>query len=323
MCGVTILGLSFGYVLLLFGGIIEDFLTKDSIIYVDHITANLMAQWRTPDLTQWLTWITCLGREWVVVALIVTVAIILAVRRERDALIAFGITEAGTLLFLYLSKLGFHRPRPDIALYFESTYSFPSGHATFAVALYGFIGYLLMLMRHAGSLRARLNILFVTTVLVLVIGLSRVYLGEHYLSDVYAGFLLGTLWVIVGITVLKWRTARRHTPAAAPMRYHRLIMGALLTLLVANFSGYNATHPYPPAQHSAPAPVLVQDLTPYFSEEDNRFTRNLLAITVINNKTSTCLSRVSPGSAICIERKWRTFFSKSNFGRSNITIRVC
>uniref|UniRef100_UPI0025CCAB31 DedA family protein n=1 Tax=Nitratifractor sp. TaxID=2268144 RepID=UPI0025CCAB31 len=59
---LTILTLLSGYILILFGGIVEDFLTRDPIVYLDQIVANLMAQWRTPELIRLFTWITYLGR---------------------------------------------------------------------------------------------------------------------------------------------------------------------------------------------------------------------------------------------------------------------
>ncbi len=308
---LTVLGLGFGYVLLLFGGIIEDFLTQDSIIYVDHITANLMAQWRTPELTWLLTWITYLGRELVVVAVILSATIILWVYRRYDALLSFAFVEGGALFFMWLSKLAFHRPRPDIALYFESTYSFPSGHATFAVALYGFIGYLLI--QEISTLSNKLNTIFVTTILVLGIGLSRIYLGEHYLSDVYAGFLLGTLWVIVGITIFQWRAAHSVTSATPPKRlakqHLQIVSAATLISLSVTFVGYNTAYPYPPARHTAPVSVTIQDPAHYFAQEENRYTRNLLGIQ--SRPINLLLSMQTNPCQILNQEGWHTL-SKSN-----------
>lgn len=271
---LTILSLAFAYVLILFGGIVEDLLTRDPIVYVDRIVANLMAQWRTPGLTEFFTWITYLGRETVVVAVVLLAATALLLYRRYGELAALGVSVLGSALFVALGKLAFHRPRPEIALYVEKSYSFPSGHATLSVALYGFLGYLLI--RHASTLRSKLNLLFATTLLILAIGFSRIYLGEHYLSDVYAGFLLGTLWLIIGITLLKWMEYRHLLPAGKPVSNARWIFASLTVLFLVGFTFYGSRFPYRLAVHPPARPIPLQDLREYFSREDQRLTRNLL-----------------------------------------------
>jgi membrane protein DedA with SNARE-associated domain/membrane-associated phospholipid phosphatase len=271
---LTLLTLAFAYVLILFGGIVEDLLSRDPIVYLDQIVAHLMAQWRSPDLTAFFTWVTYLGRTPVVAsAYLLSAAILLLYRRPRE-LGALTVSLAGSALFVTLGKLAFHRPRPEIALYLETSYSFPSGHAAVAVALYGFLGYLLM--RHASTLRSKLNLLFVTTLLILLIGFSRIYLGEHYLSDVYAGFLLGTLWLIVGVALLKWMEYRGFLPEGEPSRAARPIVGSLVLLFLVAFSLYGSRFPYRLAVHPPASTLQLKDLRSYFSQEEHRLTRNLL-----------------------------------------------
>ena len=273
---LTVLVVSFGYVLVLFSGIIEDFLSRDSIVYVDHIIANLMFQWRTHGLIDFFTWVTYFGRGPVVAAVVLVVAILFLLHRRYDDLIAFFVSLSGSLIFLWLGKLAFHRPRPDIALYLESSYSFPSGHATIAVSLYGFLGYLLI---HYGStLRAKLNIFFATTVFILGIGFSRIYLGEHYFSDVYAGFLLGTLWVIIGVTVLKWMKYHSVFPYKKPVTYSKALSSFLVIVVSISVLVYLYIFPYRLAIHKPVLPATIQSLQHYFSQENNRFTRNLIGI---------------------------------------------
>ena len=289
---LTLLVLSFGYVLILFGGIIEDFLSKDSIIYVDHIIANLMYQWRTDGLINFFTWITYLGREPVVATVILLVVILFLLYRRYNDLIAFFISISGSLIFLWLGKLAFHRPRPNIALYFEHTYSFPSGHATIAVSLYGFLGYLLI--HYSPTLRTKLNIFFTTTILIFAIGFSRIYLGEHYLSDVYAGFLLGTLWVIIGITLFKWIKYRSIFTNKQPMQYSKAISSLLLVSVSISLLVYLYKFPYRYAIHKPVLPVAIKSLSHYFSDENNRFTRNLIGLQsrpisiIVSGKINPC-----------------------------------
>jgi len=93
----------------------------------------------------------------------------------------------------------FQKPRPNLnQLVAVTGYSFPSGHAMVSTAFYGLLIFLcITLMKH----RAKYFFSGFLGLLILAIGLSRVYLGVHYLSDVLGGFAVGTAWVVLMITV--------------------------------------------------------------------------------------------------------------------------
>lgn len=93
-------------------------------------------------------------------------------------------------------KLAFARARPELDHPFVNlhTYSFPSGHATVSVAVYGALA--LLLARRISSWRARALIVAATALMVGLIGFSRLYLGAHFLSDVLAGFDAGFTWLM-------------------------------------------------------------------------------------------------------------------------------
>ncbi len=98
-------------------------------------------------------------------------------------------------------KLFFAKPRPQLwhQLIVETSSSFPSGHALGSMVVYGFLAYLLA----TEFPRSARLIYTVMTGLILLIGLSRLYLGVHWLTDVIAGYLVGFLWVITCISILK------------------------------------------------------------------------------------------------------------------------
>jgi len=80
--------------------------------------------------------------------------------------------------------------------------SFPSGHAIMVVTFYGLLIYIL---QHSISIDwLKLMLTFLVVVLILLIGFSRVYLRVHYASDVAAGFVIGLLWLLLSLAVLKW-----------------------------------------------------------------------------------------------------------------------
>ncbi|MEI7452065.1 MAG: phosphatase PAP2 family protein [Candidatus Falkowbacteria bacterium] len=109
-------------------------------------------------------------------------------------LLTVGSAEAVTLL----GKVFFHRPRPSLAVLAETDFSFPSGHATIAVALYGYLAYLLI-----KTLAPKYkNLISASAVLLAaLIGFSRIYLGVHFLSDVLVGYLIGGVALIVGTKI--------------------------------------------------------------------------------------------------------------------------
>lgn len=205
---LTLLIIAFGYVLALFAGIVEDLITADPIIAVDHAVAQLVAVFRVPEMIRPAVWITSLGTKWVVLPLIVLTCLTLWLLRRQWLILPLLLSSAGASVFSALGKIAFHRSRPVEAVLLEQSYSFPSGHATIAVAFYGFLGYLLI--RWSNRWKTRVKLFFLTLILIFLIGLSRILLGVHYLSDVWAGYLIGTLWFIIGISFSEWLTANGH-----------------------------------------------------------------------------------------------------------------
>ena len=106
-----------------------------------------------------------------------------------------------TVLNITMKSL-FARPRPlDISLVEETGYSFPSGHSLTSMAFYGLLIYLITTSNLSKKLKIILNIIL--SLLILIVGLSRIYLGVHYFTDVIGGFLLAIIYLIIFISVLE------------------------------------------------------------------------------------------------------------------------
>lgn len=128
--------------------------------------------------------------------------------RWRRAAIWLVVTLAGALVLEVTLKAAFHRPRP-VPFFGPSplTYSFPSGHALFSFSFYGVLAGLLA--GRMSSRPARILAWVLAAILVLLIGLSRIYLGVHTPSDVIAGYLVGTIWTATMVTLDRWRRQRK------------------------------------------------------------------------------------------------------------------
>lgn len=194
--------------LALFGWLAEEVFEGELSQFDLHIR-NFVHQFATPPLTKVMQGFTDLGS---VGALSILFGIALAcflLAKLRGPAVWLFVALGGTMILDVTLKLAFHRARPEP--YFgpmPNSYSFPSGHAMGSLVFYGFI---------AGALCARIRrpltrvlIWSATAILVAAIGVSRIYLGVHYPTDVIAGYAAGAVWVSTLIFVD--RVDLRRTP---------------------------------------------------------------------------------------------------------------
>lgn len=101
------------------------------------------------------------------------------------------------VVFSSLLKVGFARPRPDLVPHSVAVFtnSFPSGHAMMSAVVYLTLGFLVARTQHAAALKVYL--LSLALFLTLLVGLSRIYLGVHWPSDVLAGWAVGACWAFM------------------------------------------------------------------------------------------------------------------------------
>lgn len=101
-------------------------------------------------------------------------------------------------IFNYLLKIIFMRERPNInPLVVENTYSFPSGHSMVSMAFYGYLIYLIY--NHINNRVVKYLFIGILSILIFLIGISRIYLGVHYTSDVIGGFCFSIAYLIIFI----------------------------------------------------------------------------------------------------------------------------
>lgn len=189
----------------------------DAIQRFDDAIMVWISEHRIPLLEAFLIELTVLG-SWVVIAVVVgVVSLFLGIFHRRWSVILLLVSSAGGVVITQLLKFGFDRERPQLFEWADHvvTSSFPSGHAASAAIAYGTIAYLVARLHESALVRAL--ILVITTLTILMVAASRLYLGVHYPSDVVAGLLIGLAWAAFCMAALEatQRYARRRAPDLA------------------------------------------------------------------------------------------------------------
>ena len=133
----------------------------------------------------------------VLIVLSLIISFYIYIKSSKIKGVFFGGMMIFTGVLIVVAKEIFKRLRPFEAILPELSYSFPSGHSTMAVVFFGLLIYLFV------SKKYRIHTIIISIALIFIIGLSRIYLRVHWLTDVLGGFLLGGIILIIGILILR------------------------------------------------------------------------------------------------------------------------
>ena len=173
----------------------------DGLTVIDQPIWQFAVDHRTPALTVFFRVVTTVGST-VSMGILATAAVLyLAYRRRTEDAILVAAVSVGAGLIVRLGKASVGRERPPEAyrLATESTESFPSGHALASLAILSVLA--LLVGRTLQSERARLALRIGVGVVIVLIGVSRIYLGVHWATDVLGGWVSGTAWLVLCLTV--------------------------------------------------------------------------------------------------------------------------
>jgi membrane-associated phospholipid phosphatase len=189
--------------------ILEHVTAGDPLVRLDTAAYGALQAGRSASLDAIMIAITQLGDAKVVIPVAVAGIVTLTLVRQQRAAAYLFAAVGGAAVFVAGVKRVIQRPRPVSIYDGLAEYSFPSGHASMSIVLYGFLAVLLAwgappVLRRVTS--------FAAVLLVLLIGFSRVYLGAHWLSDVLAGLAFGLAWVAL-LTLVYTRTKPPAVPA--------------------------------------------------------------------------------------------------------------
>lgn len=202
----------------MFVEITEEVVTNDTLVAVDDWIVAHVLSFRSPPADLVMETVTRLGGTIFVALGTAAGALWLIFRRRPDLAAGFAAVVLGGSLLNTLLKVIIQRPRPigETSLVAASGWSFPSGHAMMSAVFYGMVAYLLV--RSVDSWRLKAFSASMAGFMVFVIGMSRIYLQVHYLSDVLAGFVGGLFWLTVCITGLEVYEAKRKAAAGEASR---------------------------------------------------------------------------------------------------------
>jgi undecaprenyl-diphosphatase len=193
-----------------FSVVTQDVVAGDELVAADGPIESFLIDRRTPGLTVLMRVFTAMGSAAVVIPVLLGVGLL--ARRVRGSwrpLLFLAVTVAGATLTSTLIKVVIARPRPESgALVRALGYAFPSGHSTTAAATWFSVAVVLGWMIARRAVRVLSGV--VATVVVLLVGISRVYLGVHAPTDVLGGWALGALWVagtLIAFRILDRRDA--------------------------------------------------------------------------------------------------------------------
>ena len=192
-----LLGLATAVLTLIFFGWLADEALEGDARAFDDATRAAVHQFASPLLTAIMRGFSFVGSTIALTVGTIIVVIRFAMKKMKRQAMLFGLTMIGAGLLNITLKLAFKRPRP--VPYFNlsppESYSFPSGHSLTSAVFFGALA--VILTAHIKSRRLQTAIWIVCIAMFLLIGLSRIYLGVHYTTDVIAGFAAALVWILV------------------------------------------------------------------------------------------------------------------------------
>jgi undecaprenyl-diphosphatase len=261
-----------------FFGILHDYIGQESIIKSDFRLLSIFKLFRTPAVNQVMLFLTYLGRGEIIIAGMIITGIILILLKQRFYLLSLLTSVIGGEIFVSIIKNTIDRPRPSLsdALVIENSFSFPSGHTFTAIAFYGLLTFFI-----AHNLKKKLARIITYTfgiILILLIGLSRIFLGAHWPSDVLASLVSGIAWLTILVTIASIRKKFNPKEKIEINRKKIFIISSILIFLwIAFVIIFYKSHPLiTPPQNTKVAPTQLNNLDKDLFSKINKFSETLV-----------------------------------------------
>lgn len=186
-----------------FSELAEEMLTKNVQTF-DRAVTEFLRSIQSNTLDTWMIFITELGSVWFLTTFSLVIVLFLWFKyKDKWSILFFALAVGGGGILTKVLKHVYERGRPSINPEIDAVgFSFPSGHSMGSLIFYGFMIYLIVISKRSKMFKWTVSSLAV--ILFLLIGISRIYLGAHFPSDVIAGQLAGTVWLFSCIMTLEW-----------------------------------------------------------------------------------------------------------------------
>ena len=173
---------------------------------IDDSVHNFVMRFYSEMTTKFMKVFTFLGSTPFIILLCVLVFVILLYKKQKEyAYKCVGILVISTLIN-NIVKVIVRRPRPEYITVVENTFSYPSGHTMASVTLYGFLIYFILKSKISKTYKIIFSVIL--GIIPVLVGISRIYLGAHYFSDVFGGALL-SIMLLSSIDIIYDKTLNR------------------------------------------------------------------------------------------------------------------
>jgi len=164
---------------------------------IDTATYQTFQQIQNPILTAFAKIIAVITEPKVIAIIAIITTICLYVNKKKNQSILLGTTTIITVIITEILKAIIQRPRPISTLIQETGFSFPSGHTTMAIVFLGVMAYIFTKKKN------KTKVVITSTLLLIIIGLSRLYLQVHWLTDIIGGLIIGGIILTASILIYK------------------------------------------------------------------------------------------------------------------------
>ena len=183
----------FGLCLILFITIMVFVIIKNDL-YIDKYGYNLISKLKNDNMTNIIKIITNIGGT-IIIAVVTILSLFIFRKKKIDICIILNLLGIFILNNVLIKNI-IARDRPTgINIIEENGYSFPSGHTAISTVVYGYLIYLIY--NYVSNKKLKYVLISTLSIIILVVGLTRIYLGVHYTSDVLGGYLLGISYLLI------------------------------------------------------------------------------------------------------------------------------
>ena len=185
---------------------IADEVFESETVWFDIAILKAINSFASSFLDTFFVLVTQLGGVLAIFTITTGLLSLLVLRHKYKKALIVGVTVGGAAILNFVLKLIFERTRPDLwqQLVTETSYSFPSGHAMISSAL------ALSVIVICWNTRYRWMALTIGSLFIFIIGLSRLYLGVHYPTDILAGWIVSTAWLFIVVTIVHTKQFRKN-----------------------------------------------------------------------------------------------------------------